>query len=226
MFGACGNTNKKNSKMESKNSSDSVTKKNNSDSIINSEEVKIGTQIWAIKNLDVSTFRNGDDIPEVKTDEEWLKAGIDGKPAWCYYNNDPANGKKYGKLYNFYAIHDKRGLAPKGWHVPNDAEWSTLTDYLGGEKEASTKMKSISGWEDYEGKSGNGTNTSNFTGLPGGSRLNYGPFEDIGIKGCWFFYEDFSGGPGLSNNNILFQWLDGSANEIGGGGFSVRCLRD
>jgi uncharacterized protein (TIGR02145 family) len=84
------------------------------------QQIKIGTQIWATRNLDASTFRNGDTIPEAKTDEEWKAAGNDKKPAWCYYNNDPANGKKYGKLYNYYAVKDKRGLAPEGWHIPSD----------------------------------------------------------------------------------------------------------
>jgi uncharacterized protein (TIGR02145 family) len=109
------------------------------------QEIKIGPQIWATKNLDVITFRNGDTIPEAKTNEEWKKAGEEGKPAWCYYDNDPENGKKYGKLYNWYAVNDPRGLAPKGWHVPSDAEWIVLIDYLGGEEVAGTKMKSSSG---------------------------------------------------------------------------------
>lgn len=92
--------------------------------------IKIGTQTWAVKNLDVTTFRNGDIIPEAKTNEEWKKSGDEQKPAWCYYNNDPANGEKYGKLYNWYAVNDPRGLAPEGWHIPTDAEWTTLTAYL------------------------------------------------------------------------------------------------
>jgi uncharacterized protein (TIGR02145 family) len=128
----------------------------------NAQQIKIGTQTWTTTNLDVSTFRNGDEITEAKTDAEWNKPN----PAWCYYDNDPANGKIYGKLYNWYAVIDKRGLAPAGWHIPNDAEWWTLTDYLGGEAKAGTKMKSQSGWKN----NGNGTNASGFAGLPGGCR--------------------------------------------------------
>jgi uncharacterized protein (TIGR02145 family) len=86
------------------------------------QQIKIGTQTWAKKNLNVSTFKNGEVIPEAKTIEEWVKAGDDKKPAWCYYNNDPANDSIYGKLYNWYAVNDIRGLAPKGWHIPRDAE--------------------------------------------------------------------------------------------------------
>ena len=105
--------------------------------------VQIGTQVWMTKNLDVSTFRNGDPIPEAKTDEEWEKAGENKQPAWCYYNNDPGNGEKYGKLYNWYAVNDSRGLAPVGYHIPSDAEWTILTDFLGGEDAAGNKMKSM-----------------------------------------------------------------------------------
>jgi TolA-binding protein len=111
------------------------------------KSVKIGTQTWMAENLNVSTFRNGDPIMEAKTNEEWEKAGKEGKPAWCNYENDPKNGAKYGKLYNWYAVNDPRGLAPAGWHVPSDAEWTTLGDQLG--DEASNKMKSTSGWNGY-----------------------------------------------------------------------------
>ncbi len=111
-------------------------------SAIFSQTVTIGTQVWMIKNLDVATFRNGDPIPQAKTAEEWVKAGENQQPAWCYYDNDPANGAKYGKLYNWYAVNDSRGLAPVGYHIPSDAEWRKLTDFLGGEDIAGAKMKS------------------------------------------------------------------------------------
>ncbi len=88
--------------------------------------VDLGNQTWMAENLNVSTFRNGDTIPEVKTTEEWIKAGKEGKPAWCYYDNDTANGRIYGKLYNWYAVDDKRGLAPKGWHIPSNNEYGNL----------------------------------------------------------------------------------------------------
>jgi uncharacterized protein (TIGR02145 family) len=102
--------------------------------ILQPERIKIGTQTWASRNLDIITFNNGDSITEAKTDEEWERAGEQQKPAWYYYNNDPENGKKYGKLYNWYAMHDPRGLAPKGMHIPADEEWQTLSSYLGGHR--------------------------------------------------------------------------------------------
>lgn len=114
------------------------------------KSVKIGTQIWMTENLNVSTFRNGDAIPEAKTNEEWEQAGQNKQPAWCYYNNDPKNGAKYGKLYNWFAVNDSRGLAPEGWHIPTDYEWTVLTDYLGGGEFAGGKLKSKIGWDDYK----------------------------------------------------------------------------
>jgi uncharacterized protein (TIGR02145 family) len=93
--------------------------------------VKIGNQIWQSKNLDVETFKNGDVIPEAKSDEEWERAGENNEPAWCYYDNDSENGKKYGKLYNHFAVSDTRGLCPTGWHVPSDEEWTRLETFLG-----------------------------------------------------------------------------------------------
>ena len=106
-----------------------------------SQTVTIGTQVWMTENLNVDKFRNGDVIPHAKTVEEWLTAGDNQQPAWCYYKNDSANSAKYGKLYNWYAVNDSRGLAPQGWHVASDAEWTKLTDYLGGAGVAGKKMK-------------------------------------------------------------------------------------
>ena len=115
-----------------------------------SQKVTIGTQVWTTKNLDVATFRNGDAIPQAKTDEEWKAAGENKQPAWCYYDNKAANGTKYGKLYNWYAVNDPRGLAPIGYHIPTDDEWTVLSTFLGGEDLAGKKMKSRSGWSSYK----------------------------------------------------------------------------
>jgi uncharacterized protein (TIGR02145 family) len=91
--------------------------------------INIAGQLWMTKNLDVDHYRNGDLIPQVQNMEQWcaLKTG-----AWCYYNNDPANEKAYGKLYNWYAINDPRGLAPEGFHIPDYYEGVRLVEYLGG----------------------------------------------------------------------------------------------
>ena len=134
------------------------------------ESKKIGDQVWMNKNLDLSTFRNGDPIPEVITNEEWIQAGIDKKPAYCYYDNNNANGKRYGKLYNWYAISDPRGLIPEGYHVASEAEWLQLSSFLGGSDMAGREMKS---------KDIFGANT-------GGYRNSGGNFYGAGINGYWW----------------------------------------
>src|SRR3989338_8108735 len=93
----------------------------------NLTEVQIGGQTWMAENLNVESFRNGDPIPEVKSAEEWEKVGKRKKPAWCYYDYTSANGTKYGKLYNWYAVNDPRGLAPDGWHIPDSLESGETT---------------------------------------------------------------------------------------------------
>ena len=175
--------------------------------------VVIGTQTWTTKNLDVETYRNGDVIPQVKDKTAWgnLSTG-----AWCY--NITANGSTYGKLYNWYAVNDPRGLAPNGYYIPSDADWKILTDYLGGESVAGTKMKSNIAW--------NGNNSSGFAGLPGGYRKYDGPFNSIGAYGYWWSSSEYDANlawyRGLSSNNDNVS----SYNDYKLYGFSVRCLRE
>ena len=167
-------------------------------------------------------WSTSDPIPEAKTDEEWQKAGEKKQPAWCYYDNDPKNGEKYGKLYNWYAVTDSRVLAPKGYHVPSDEEWTKLTDYLGGKGVAGEKMKSTSGWFD----DGNGSNESGFSGLPGGFRFSSGTFDFIRSYGGWWSSTEshtFS----AWYHGLDYTFGDVDRNVFGkGSGFSVRCLRD
>ena len=112
-------------------------------SITYSQTVTIGTQVWMTKNLDASTFRNGDSILQAKSEEEWKKAGENKQPAWCYHNNDPSSSAIYGKLYNWYAVNDPRGLAPAGWHVPSSEEWETLIDVIGWLDDENLKSEAI-----------------------------------------------------------------------------------
>ena len=166
---------------------------------IKAQEIKIGTQTWTTKNLDVSKFRNGEAIPFAKTDAVWELAAKKKQPAYCYCQNKAANGIKYGKLYNWYAVNDSRGLAPKGFHIPTDAEWTMLTDYLGGDSIAGKKMKSSTGWgwqniahvkemksrigfKPDPGYANVGTNASGFAGRPGGNRGS----NTIGDFGFWW----------------------------------------
>jgi uncharacterized protein (TIGR02145 family) len=204
----------------SQNASPNQDESSNQNASSNLDEVTIGSQVWTSTNLDVSTFRNGDPIPQSRTNEEWKKAGENGEPAWCYYDNDPSNGTKYGKLYNWHAVNDPRGLAPNGYHIPTDAEWTKLSDCLGGEDLAGTKMKSKSGW-----KENNGTNSSGFSGLPGG-RCSNGSFGSIGCNGYWW---------SSTETRTYSVWIRNLLYDYGGVisfydskvvGLSVRCLRD
>ena len=178
------------------------------------------------KNLDVTHFRNGDPISEAKSNEEWIKAGEKKHPAWCYYDNDPMNNEKYGKLYNWYAVNDPRGLAPEGWQIPSEDDWSILKDDLGGETVAGKKMKFTDFWNDYIGKSsGNGTNESGFSGLPGGHRSTDGVFRYIGEEGYWW-----SSNYGGTNGAWVYSLSYGNDRLFRDGndkleGQSVRCLK-
>jgi uncharacterized protein (TIGR02145 family) len=184
--------------------------------------VTIGNQIWMTENLNVDRFRNGDLIPEAKTADEWELAGNNKQPVWCYYNNDPANGKKYGKLYNFYAVNDSRGLAPAGYHVPSDFEWTTLTTYLGGENAAGAQLKNTSGWKE----NGNGTNSSGFSGLPGGNRYSDGVFEDVGNYCGWWSFTVSSLYSVYYRNLIYKDSLTYKNYGLMSNGLSVRCIKD
>jgi len=183
--------------------------------------VIIGNQEWMINNLDVDTFRNGDIIPEAKTNEEWIQAGENKQPAWCYYNNDPAF-RSYGKLYNWYSVNDLRGLAPDGWHIASDVEWSQLIEYLGGDNVAGTKMKSTAGWQE----NGNGTNESSFTGLPAGYRTSLGTFYDVGLYGFWWSSSELNAETAWYRNLNCNIGDASRGNNYKVAGFSVRCLRD
>lgn len=133
--------------------------------------IKVGSQIWRNRNLDVSNFRNGDPIPEAKNASEWQVFCKTDKPAFVYLNFDPENGKKYGKLYNYHAVMDPRGLAPLGWHVPSKNDFEILISFLGGQFEAGKKMRAVAGWDipdEYGDYPGNGINSSGLNFLPGG----------------------------------------------------------
>lgn len=145
------------------------------------ELVTICNQTWTKSNLNVSHYRNGDVIPQVTTVSQ-LANSTSG--AWCYYNNDPSNGAIYGKLYNWYAIIDQRGLAPAGYHIPTDLEWTDLSTCLGGESIAGGKMKSLDSWNS---PNIGATNISGFSGMAGGDfDISYNQTLGLGSRGYWW----------------------------------------
>lgn len=187
-----------------------------------SQTITIGSQVWMSNNLDVATFRNGDPIPEVETDEEWQKAAKKKQPAWCYYKNDSANGTHYGKLYNWYAVNDSRGLAPVGYHIPSDAEWMQLINYIGGIEVAGNKMKNTIGWAML----GSGNNASGLKCLAGGYRYTRGKFNYIGYYGSWWSSTESYKGLAWDCNLFYYSKAVLRAFHRKGKGLSVRCLRD
>lgn len=191
---------------------------------------QIDGKIWMAENLNVSRYRNGDSIRFAKTAEEWLAAHAKKEGAWCYYGNDPKNGKIYGKLYNWYAVNDPRGLAPQGWHVPADQEWEALAKAVGGASVAGSKLKAKGVAEygtglwrlpNYEAEDAVG-----FAGLPGGTRNSLGAFNFMGIYGSFWTSTDYS--EGYAWYRTLYcnaSPLDRFGNSKVCG-YSVRCMKD
>ena len=190
--------------------------------------IVIGTQNWMRENLDVLTYRNGDIIPQVTDAAEWASLTTG---AWCFYNNSPMDAVGYGKLYNWYAVNDPRGLAPQGWHIPSIAEWKILSDTLGGDAVAGGKVKTPGAlYVDSGGIWGppnvGATNESGFTALPSGYRLQNGAFANRGTHTFWWGAEETQLGFG-SGRSVRF-----AATELKIGspyknwGSPVRCIRD
>lgn len=185
--------------------------------------VVIGVYEWFNQNLNVTHFRNGDPIPQAKTEEEWKAAAKNGTPAWCYYNNDPASAREYGLLYNWYAVNDVRGLAPVGWHIPTRQALQSLLAETG--DHAGRKLKSEKGWTTTTG----GTNEKGFGAIPAGVRYIGGLFHD---QGKYAYY--WTGTDKRADYALYFSMgykhdqvdsTDAFSYLKKGTGMSVRCVR-
>ncbi len=145
--------------------------------------INIGTQTWMVRNLKTTKYNDGTPIPVVFDPDSWNSLSA---PACCWLNNDPARRVTYGILYNWFAVGTGK-LCPAGWHVPSDAEWSRLTDFLGGENIAGGKLKE-SGNSHWLSPNTGATNETHFFALPGGLRLDNpeAQFEGIGEAGYWW----------------------------------------
>lgn len=150
--------------------------------------VKLNNQEWTTKNLNVTKYQNGDIIPHVQDATEWaaLTTG-----AWCYYSYQTSNGTAYGKLYNWYAINDSRGLAPTGWHIPTNSDWISLIEFLGGSDEAGGLLKEA-GTSHWQNPNTGAINSSGIKALPGGYCLADGSFSDITTKGYWWIADNYN----------------------------------
>ena len=186
--------------------------------------VNIGNQQWMSENLKVSKYNDGTAIPNITDNAQW-QSNISG--AWAYYNNEEYNNAKYGKLYNGYAVspstNGNKNVCPTGWHVPTDAEWTVLTDYLG--KAAGGKMKEM-GTTSWNSTNADATNSSLFSALPGGYRDYIGVYDYIGFNGRWWSSSESSKDHAWVRG--LYDY-GGAANRTANvkiNGLSVRCLRD
>lgn len=188
--------------------------------------IGIGNQEWMAEDLKTSRYSNGDIIPNITNNAQWA-AQTQG--AWCYYDNDAQFACPNGKLYNWYVTIDERNVCPTGWHVPSDAEWTVLTDYLAGLNAAGGKMKSLTGWWSPNVAA---TNESGFSGLANGARYDAAlgsGFLNYGSHGLWWSTTE-----DLSNGNVG-AWFRQLRRDVGSVdrnnyyrecGFSIRCLRD
>ena len=183
------------------------------------ETIQIGYQTWMQKNLDEERFRNGDVIPEVTNWEEWMRAGENEKPAWCYFDNDSILGQKHGKLYNWYAVMDPRGLSPVGFHVPNKDEWEILFKTF----EDATLTNGIDFWLDDVQNDHKG-----FRAIPSGGRFHEADVEFfyyLNIKAWWWTTSDMDKNVAYCVNYdvkydvLIFDYYK----DVG---ISVRCIKD
>jgi len=202
-------------------------------------QITINNQTWMNSNLNTTSFRNGDIIHEAKTNKEWDSLNNLQEPAWCYYNNIFSSDSKYGKLYNWYAINDKRNIAPIGWHIPTKKDWLILfnniadttiysetkfgTTFYG--NILNTKMKSTNGWA----YNSHGDNESGFTALPAGIRWSSDSFSNLGTHSLWWCssvsnYKD----DGKYFAYGIFLTLDncGISSYPKSNGLSIRCIKD
>lgn len=202
------------------------------------ETLQIGSNVWMLKNLDVDHYKNGDIIPQVQIASEWASLTTG---AWCYYEGDSKNNAKYGKLYNWYAVNDPRGLAPEGFRVATDQDWKSLelssgfgTDELdktnwrgavcGGKMKATGSFESTTGL--WHSPNKGATNSTGFSALPGGFRHNLGNYFSIGYYGDW--WTTTTANPSAA----WYRQINHDLDEVFRGtfiknyGLSVRCVKN
>jgi uncharacterized protein (TIGR02145 family) len=204
--------------------------------------VKLGSQVWTVENLRTTKYNDGTPIPLIADQSEWQTSEDSARPAYCWYGNDAINKKTYGALYNWYSVNTGK-LAPKGWHVPSDAEWTDLENYLvengynwDTAKEDRKVAKSMAARTDWVPNNDSGAvgndisknNRSGFSGLPGGFRIECGDFFDIGYHGYWWSATEYD------ESHVWRRSLYSDKSHLirnhgtlrKGCGFSVRLLKD
>lgn len=181
---------------------------------------KIANQIWSKSNLNVEIFRNGDIIQIANDEDEWIQACSYRLPICCYYDYNQENGLTHGRLYNWYAVTDPRGLAPQGWHIPTSTEWEQLIDYLG--DNGGIKIRNYKNWVDGP----RSFDKFNFNALPSGCCNNEGVGFDLNTWACWWSSSEEDESNSIAFNiSIEFDEI-GIVDDDKGFGLSVRCIKD
>jgi uncharacterized protein (TIGR02145 family) len=185
--------------------------------------LQIGSQTWMAENLKTTRYNDGTQIPYVTDNSTWIKLE---SPAYCWYNNLAENKTLIGALYNWYAVNTVK-LCPAGWHVPNDSEWSVLTDYLGGLLVAGAKLKEA-GFTHWEEPNAGATNSSGFTAMPAGQRRGIqGTYTGLGLYDAWWtsseynIYKSWYRSVGTINTEV--RRASGALKQTG---TSIRCVKD
>ena len=185
--------------------------------------ITIGTQTWSVEDLKTTKYRNGDTIGTTNPTTLDISSEIEPKYQWAY-NGDESNVTTYGRLFTWYAATDKRNIAPVGWHVPSNAEWDTLTNFLGGDKAAQAKLKEAG--TIHWNSPNDGTNESGFTALPGGNYWGK-KFRGIGVFTHWWtateYNTKFAWRRMLQNDGPVINYKGSSGKEVG---WLVRCIKD
>ncbi len=185
-------------------------------------------EVWSSRNLDVATYRNGDPIPQVTDANAWVKLTTG---AWCWYNNDSAKYHRYGRLYNWYAVNDPRGLTPAGWHVLTDVEWEAMETCLG-EDSVGYRMRAA-GVQHWPGPATAADNSSGFNGLPSGIRTDGGTFIWADSSAVYWTSVEGSVSEAWCGRLIHYSNLHGVPAMVTGvgymnkaDGYAVRCAKD
>ena len=188
--------------------------------------ITIGTQTWMAENLKTTKYRNGDSIHHITDKTEWFNLFNSPTAAYCIYNNTPGISENYGNLYNWYAVSDSRNIAPAGWHVPSDSEWTVLTNNLAGNLEAGGELKET-GTTHWKSPNNYATNQSGFTALPSGWRGGDGIFYGISEGALWWsstFHINECARARSLYYLTSFIYNDSLASTTNG--YSVRCIKD
>jgi len=187
----------------------------------NYKTISIGKQTWMAENLRVKHFKNGDKLEEFSEEKIWSELK---NPAWTNYNFDATYDRSYGKIYNWLAVHDKRGICPSGWRLPKIGDWQVLSAYIG--KHYSGALLKEVGYSKWKTPNSEASNSYGFTGVPGGLIDEESKFKKIGELGSWWSSSVYSNDY-ITTANLFFS---DSKLEIGATsnshGLSVRCIKE